>query len=158
MKLSEAIRLNGIVMPQGYGVASFWSDEAPCALGGARISAGLVRPDHDDNRDSYDFLRDAFPILNKILPHVCAADESCWVISSDGDGLTTVLRMVYHLNDCHRWSRERIAEWVADIEPAEISQAVPPIYAEYIAGQYAASERGLPPGIANAMAEQWSNL
>lgn len=113
MKLSEAIVEPGL--PQGFGVESFWSDTKPCALGCARIAAKLVRDVYDD-RDSYDFMREAFPVLRMQLPHVCVADKECHMIASDYDHGTTVLRMVYHLNDHHKWTLSQIAKWVNSVE------------------------------------------
>jgi len=95
MKLSEAIRLGAMLGPQGFG----WGRDprrTPCALDAAALAIG-VTPDTVT-------LMDYFPLLDSgaIL---CTA--GCFShISMDLECL------ISHLNDEHRWTRERIADWI----------------------------------------------
>jgi len=40
------------------------------------------------------------------------------------DSLLNVAHVVVHLNDCHKWSIDKIAQWVASAEPAGASETV----------------------------------
>jgi len=105
MRLSEAIRLGAMLHPQRFGSYATYRDErgrfcssnapiatiaATCALGAAS-AAGLTT---DDAIDSPRF--------------TCPACN--WH--------TQRLALVIHLNDRHRWTRERIADWVESVERA----------------------------------------
>jgi hypothetical protein len=108
MKLSEAIRLNGMSKPQGFGVDSMRSLEAPCALGGALQSVGRQGTDPDRPGRNYELVREIWPWL--VVP-----DTNC----PDCAGCGNVLSIIWHLNDVHLWTRQQIADWVATIEPQE---------------------------------------
>lgn len=38
------------------------------------------------------------------------------------DSMLSVAYAVVHLNDCHKWSIDTIAQWVASVEPASVSE------------------------------------
>lgn len=108
MRLSEAIRLGAMLKPQGFGFGSGHpTASATCALGSAYEASNCG--------DGWWNLEKCFPIVN-LLPTKC---PSC------GDAMPS---MVPHLNDDHRWSRERIADWVelieTSLEPAQADPAV----------------------------------
>jgi hypothetical protein len=97
MKLSEAIRLGSMLAPQGFG---FYKDAfgASCTIGAA-MDAG------------YDFSQKKARVITS-CPLGCsyAADESLIIVLA-------------HLNDRHRWTREAIADWVQ--QAIERPQSVP---------------------------------
>lgn len=49
------------------------------------------------------------PMLNKL-----SKDES-WVLHCRG-GQTDLMRVMIHLNDHHKWTREQIADWLVESE------------------------------------------
>lgn len=110
MRLSEAIRMNGMMKPQGFGGMSFYSDEAPCALGGALQSIGKQTHDVVD----YPRLRVFWPVMDN--------HADCPACAFDVYSVCDVLGAIYHLNDYHRWTRSQIADWVASLEPSEPDQ------------------------------------
>jgi hypothetical protein len=110
MKLSEAIRMNGMMKPQGFGDQSIASLDAPCAIGGALQSIGIQDPRGASN--NYGLATFAWPWLNRKLD--C---PFCNVFK--GHRIVSVL---YHLNDNHRWTRSQIADWVETVEPKETPQ------------------------------------
>ena len=96
MKLSEAILLGSTMAPQGVG--GYERNGKTCALGAAGQAVGL---------HGYEI-------------------GSVWLWSREGSVPCPVCRhdawpisVIAHLNDTHTWTRERIAEWVAKIEPKE---------------------------------------
>jgi hypothetical protein len=112
MKLSEAIRMNGMMVPQGFGEASMASAVQPCALGGALQSIGKQHAYQGSNLNYWE-VEIAWPWSVKHIHESCPADSNCHSQYSD------TLSNVYHLNDSHHWTREQIAAWVASIEPQE---------------------------------------
>jgi hypothetical protein len=95
MKYSEAILIGSQFRPQGFGGYG----PGYCANQGAMKAMNL---------NHYSGLPGALVELD------CPACEQ-----RQRDILASV---VTHLNDDHRWSREKIAEWVARVEPAEVGQ------------------------------------
>lgn len=89
MRLSEAIRLGSMMKPQAFG--AYHVRHKSCALGAAR-DAGFGKTQDDINAEA-------------LVCPVCDIQLQQMV-------------MVVHLNDRHRWTRERIADWVDTIEPA----------------------------------------
>ena len=101
MNLSEAIRLGAMITSQAFR-AVFRGDGA-CAWGAALLAVGAA-PE----------------------PAVRSAALSRWpwafTVSVDCPGCgrsRLVCEVIAHLNDDHRWTREKIGAWVAEIEPAE---------------------------------------
>jgi hypothetical protein len=121
MKLSEAIRMNGMMKPQGFGNKGFTSVDAPCALGGALQSIGRQRTDHPD----YGAAREAWPWIDNFNG---ARDNKCPVPTCLH--VDYPLAMIYHLNDTHKLTRAQIADWVELHEPQTAETAEPEVLAE----------------------------
>lgn len=105
MRLSDAIRLGAMLKPQAFDSSRHVGS---CVLRAAADAVGIP--------DSHGVLNYAaiwrhFPQLQQAGPGlVCPA---CGARECD------LLTLLYHLNDHHRWTRERIADYVAALEPAE---------------------------------------
>ena len=102
VKLSDAISLGSMLTPQAVGT---FKDAlgGRCALGSAVHAIGhSVYSLKDYNEWKWTMRRTACP--------ECAT-------------MATVANVIAHLNDRHRWSRARIARWVAAIEPTEDTSA-----------------------------------
>lgn len=115
MKLSEAIR-KGCVKPQGFGSGTIGTDsETYCVLGAAASGAGLrIRSD----QSGYDTLEETFPILKEVVANPPASvDHVYWF---EGKKLT-VMQVLYTANDLSKWTRERLADWVEEVE-AELEE------------------------------------
>lgn len=112
MKLSEAILMNGLIKEQGFGNDSMLSIDAPCALGGALQSIGRQEECIAAWEVSlaYKIVKEVWPWSEALAEYKCP----CHCEFKDFP-----LNLVFHLNDSHKWSRARIAEWVASIEPDE---------------------------------------
>jgi hypothetical protein len=108
MKLSEAIRMNGMMREQGFGGDSISSLQAPCALGGALQSVGKQQARSDDN----------YPMVARTWPW--SRNDKAQVFTCPAcPKQTLAANLVWHLNDNHFWTRSRIADWVASVEPQE---------------------------------------
>ena len=100
MKLSEAIKLGAMLKPQGFEGTGHPNGTTTCALGAALNAIS-----------SNGCVYGIWPWVNKIkLCPVCEKEPPYAVIP--------------HLNNIHRWTRERIADWVATIEPVEVEPQV----------------------------------
>jgi len=115
MRLSEAIRLNGMTLPQGFGADSVVNPNAPCAIGGALLAVGKDLTALDwmmyGENNVYSVFRLEWPWIASVRPVMCPA------CSEARGGVDYV---IFHLNDGHRWTRNQIADWVASIEPLDI--------------------------------------
>jgi hypothetical protein len=112
MKLSEAILLGSTIRPQTYGVA--FDVVGSCAFGAAMEAVGCkYKPEGLSTAEEYT----TYNILTA-WPWLEASREPCPECHRKTIiGTREVISM--HLNDKHKWSRERIAEWVSTIEPAD---------------------------------------
>lgn len=94
---SEAIRLGCLIAPvQKFGGAHYVADNgAACVVGAGMLGMGYRLPDgpNDFEDDLQGSERDG----------KCPVDDC-------GDSDVSILAI--HLNDDHRWSRERIADWL----------------------------------------------
>lgn len=102
MKLFEAIRLGAMMKPQAF------DDYTPghsCALQAANDAIG--NPTHWKSLCRY------FDVLNTIA----ARPDRCIDFSFD-----TLTDVIWHLNDDHKWTRERIAVRVETIEQPAVEQ------------------------------------
>lgn len=106
MKLSEAILMNGMVKPQGFGSDSIGSLEAPCALGGALQSVGQQAPSASSLRNM-SLVGDFWPWARKLQSHPLTGER----MPSHS--------VIWRLNDEFLWTRAQIAAWVASVEPQE---------------------------------------
>jgi hypothetical protein len=100
LRLSEAIRLGAMLRPQTF--RTLLTDDGACALGAALLAVG-ARQD-EAVRSAVDR-----------WPWACIVSADCPQCGRSH----TVFRVITHLNDRHRWTRERIARWIAGIEPTE---------------------------------------
>jgi len=115
MKLSEAIRMSGMMKPQGFNSHSMYSVDAPCALGGALQSVGQQGTPFNN---AYLIVRQVWPWLNKTME-----ERRCPVCADSFKHRSDLLCTIFHLNDDHRWTRQQIADWIASVEPPEPATA-----------------------------------
>jgi hypothetical protein len=102
--------LGSTIHPQGFGD---FRQEGPsgittCAWGAAHDAVG----NHDDYENDPENWRWASKETETVCPECglpCIASVGCAIV---------------HLNDYHRWTRERIAEWVRSVEPKEPEAAL----------------------------------
>lgn len=113
MKLSEAIRLGAMLKPQGFG--EYVRAGATCAMGAAFDALGALDVPFSES--------EVFPIVSIVSPRcpICNARSYCGDIGS----------MIFHLNDDHKWTRERIADqveiWEEAIEAAQDAAIAVPV-------------------------------
>ena len=107
MRLSEAIRLGAMSRPQAFGIFFSKDTGGTCALGAALEAIGGLDEDDPLSVKHNLLLRRRFPVLLQPL--------SCPACGGDigGDEMSLA-----HLNDTHKWSRERIADWLETVEGA----------------------------------------
>lgn len=108
MKMSEAIRLGAMLKPQAFGTA--FNGIGTCANGAARDAIGRLRTWHH--------IGVLFPVADEPSPDCPLMSELC-----NGFPLT-IAGLIAHLNDCHRWTREQIADFVATVEQQQAVDAV----------------------------------
>ena len=115
MKLSEAIRLGAMLQKQCF--SGYYGRGTSCAMGAALEAVGKRSSIDDHNSEKayalWPWLR-FYEHRRQICPLGC--DLVCTY---------TGLHLIAHLNDTHRWTGERIADWVATVEPKEEAQAAP---------------------------------
>jgi hypothetical protein len=134
MKLSEAIRLGAMMRPQSFsglyeehsrGILGLTTQrETSCAIGAAYEAAGVTPVTETAKKgDVLGGFRGQISIAQGGETLIVYPDpwyaftqtvRACPVCSKE-DALT-ISRMIPHLNDHHRWTRERIADWVETIE------------------------------------------
>lgn len=102
MRLSDAIRLGAMLKPQGRRAMLNMFDET-CALGAALDAVGAL-----------DIISGTTDVVQQ-WRWVEALTVRCPVCGAQD---VVVLDCVIHLNDYHRWTREAIADWVAQQEDA----------------------------------------
>ena len=118
--LSEAIRVGCKRAPmQQFGSYVSNLGLSACVLGAAYMAVEADTMSRFSPRDIMSLLVATFPILETvsecpscrpIRSHRHAAQH----FASIGDD--SLLSVMGHLNDKHRWSRERIADWVESVE------------------------------------------
>ncbi len=103
IRFSEAVRLGAMLTKQARGDYFRYGRGgevvATCAYGAALLAVGAA---DKENRDS----QPRWPYMRRLA--VCPA-RGCGEVHRRSD-------LVMHLNDDHRWSRERIAAWVETLE------------------------------------------
>lgn len=111
MQLSEAISLGAMSKPQAFtsGIVHMRlrDQEAFCALEAASFAVGHEFLDYGVQLALWPVL-----LIQESCPSCCAVYDS-------------LISVVWHLNDHHRWSRERIATWVAQFETRDSPEAAP---------------------------------
>ena len=110
MKLSEAMKLGAMLRPQVKHIRH--GLDGTCALGAIEdaindMAAILSTPYSYELPEGYTTAEDEFPFLSEEAIHP--------VLGYKGE----VNGIIADLNNHHGWTRERIADWVATIEPAE---------------------------------------
>jgi len=100
MRLSEAIQLGAMMTSQAF--RALFKGDGACALGAALLAVG-VAPEQ------------AGRSVRKRWPWAFAVSVNC---PSCGRS-RLVCQVIVHLNDDHRWTREKIGAWVAGIEPID---------------------------------------
>lgn len=106
MKLSEAIRLGAMWTKQGVQTESMLSSIAPCALGAALLAIGKQKAT-PESPHGYKTVTDTWPWLKTKMRDPVGGMEA------------TAMEIIWLLNDGFHWTRERIADWVATVEPQE---------------------------------------
>jgi hypothetical protein len=106
MLLSEAIRLGSMDHPQVFGALYNSVTGGSCALGSAGKSIGLSFSALN-TQEYREALISHFPLLLELATH------PCYAFFDNPIGMVIV-----SLNDSFRWNRERIADWVEQIEAA----------------------------------------
>jgi hypothetical protein len=119
MKLSEAIRLGALLRRQGFGN---YFDVVPGAEGSCAMGAALEACGYD--REQVALRGRPTELLESLWPWAGAHETTCPIACerwAQDYGMRTdaVRAVIAHLNDHHRWTRERIADWVATVEPAD---------------------------------------
>lgn len=124
MRLSEAIRLGAMLKPQAFG--TWYDGEGTCATGAALEAMGFLDtnllsafPSRDEEEKVFSAYAAsvAFREHNAILKNKKCACLECGSVAFVG-------AMIVHLNNKHRWTRERIADWVETIETAAETKIV----------------------------------
>lgn len=107
MKLSEAIRLGAMLRPQAFRKA--FDKEGSCAWGAAKEAVGEL---------------DGEPA--QLWPWIVSSFPTCPQCGhSHAIGFVSVVSAC--LNDNHKWSRERIADWVEAVEQLNEAQKSSPV-------------------------------
>lgn len=113
MPLHEAIRLGAMTTHQIFNAMRLEVEGdtiGTCALGAAYVAGGLTAQDN---------MMEHWPILKRF--NVCPV-AGC-LFTRNGSAVHNVARLITHLNDNHRWTREHIANWVESITlPTELPQ------------------------------------
>jgi hypothetical protein len=114
LKYSEAIRLGAMLRPQAFN--ALYSDGATCANGAAFEAIGRLKvwPKGDAYLAERSFIHTEFPEAD--------ASATC----PECDYADDLARTVVHLNNDHRWTRERIADFVAAKEAEAEAKAAKP--------------------------------
>ena len=125
MRLSEAIRLGAMLRPQVSG--SLFKDGGSCVLGAMLEATGT---EYDEDFHLYTAALYARWPWSKEKRFTC---PECDWLDWQGNKHAHLESVLIHLNNSnfmdHRWTRERIADWVATIEPTEAECAGEPVVA-----------------------------
>jgi hypothetical protein len=118
-KLSDAIRLGAAIHPQYFNNLFGWQftqsgnpDQMEvsrtCALGAAMVGIGKMPENFlaSVKQPSLDLLNTRWPCLNYDEPCPSCDGDSKWAANHN------LQSIIVHLNDGHKWSREKIANWL----------------------------------------------
>ena len=121
MKLSEAIRLGAMLKPQAFGGVN--STKGTCALGAAFEAAGLPIQYGAvvGGLNSRSHL--GSPTWHVVVPPAWFDLGQQITTCPECSFNNAISEVIPHLNDHHKWTRERIADWVATIEAQREQQA-----------------------------------
>jgi hypothetical protein len=106
MKLSAAILLGSTMSPQAFREFQD-KNGSRCAVGAALAAIGKPIK----AKIAVGVAEASWPWLTRHDAFVCPGCHGVW---------RHVLGLIMHFNDVHGWTRERIAEWVATVEPQDI--------------------------------------
>lgn len=109
MTLSEAIRLGAALRPQGFG--EFERHGRTCAIGAAMEATAFWQ--------TAVWPEGWMALFNQATTCPDAGCQFAWPV----DEARLVWDVIVHLNDHHRWARERIADWVETLERADAAPA-----------------------------------
>ena len=98
MRLSDAIQLGAMITSRAF--RTLFKEDGACALGAALLAVGVSS-------------EQARCAVRTRWPWAFAVSVNC---PSCGRS-RLVCQLIVHLNDDHRWTREKIGTWVAGIEP-----------------------------------------
>lgn len=122
MKLSVAIRLGAMIRPQGRH--AYLRHGKSCAVGAALEAIGVPLKDLGNDmfeRTSEHEAAEEFarrPEFKEWSQINAKANQVCPSCSKDQGSVTNA---IVCLNNEHRWTRERIADWVESIESPALS-------------------------------------
>lgn len=116
MKLSDAILLGSTMRPQIHGRLS--DGVGTCAMGAAFDGVGILDVIMSYRFEWKDLIESQFPGAYSDRKYSCPCEGSAR--RTECSALRSLTWMVVHLNDDHFWTRERIASWVASVEPQEV--------------------------------------
>lgn len=113
MKLSDAILLGSTMKAQGFW--ALFEDDRTCAMGAAYDAIGIL----DDVLESRNYT-ERMAVVAPHFPLIASSNQN-YECPSKGCELAriSVGGLAAHLNDLHKWTRERIAAWVATVEPQD---------------------------------------
>ena len=110
MKLSDAISVGAKLRPQGTGAYYDAETHATCAMGAALEAVGV-------DITALDMVV-LWGKCGRLWSWARAKQHECPV--GDCGSITSAMGIITHLNDRpHCWTRERIAAWVAVVEPQD---------------------------------------
>lgn len=106
MKLSEAI-LKGCNMSSKQIKGDFYvaQNNATCVMGAALLGIGYDFKNHFNGRYFFEELPEA--VLVSYFPEL-----NSYVINPISHEIGNLMNIIYHLNDNHNWSREKIVQWL----------------------------------------------
>ena len=113
MRLSEAIRLGAMMKPQAFGVLIDDDNGRTYALGAAYDAVGIK---FDASGLPNGYLDELVLWLHRIIELEAATCPECGVN-------TPAIGLIPHLNDAHRWTRQRIADFVERYETLQIPES-----------------------------------
>lgn len=135
LALGQAIRIGSLIKPQCYGTGHgkvrgglkdlFREVNATCAWGAAHEAIGaemvtvVSEEDTASIRGSH-LIKKGETVMAYIIPgdwvfvRVVSECPKC-------NKIETIERLISHLNDDHKWKRERIADWVESQEKKQVT-------------------------------------
>ena len=126
MKLSEMMILGAMMSPQTRGQLA--NDKGTCGLGAVVEASGLLDKwkaiaalPQSEQLGKWDDFWSSVPFYRFM--------QSIYIHPITGER-RTVNSIIISLNDSHKWTRERIAQWIATIEPQEVTDIVIPSITE----------------------------
>ena len=129
MKLSEAIRLGSMLKPQAFHCLRD-ARGGVCASGAAFDAIGVL------DALCADVGKLTLTEIRSRNQAIIAAVAPQWILLLNAPtvcpqcGQRSAWLLIPHLNDRHRWTRERIADWVETIENAQEATTLQPKSAE----------------------------